>query len=86
MYYYTMYLLFTLMYLLSSLTLIYFCYPYYIIHLFTVYNFMAAANAGIKGLSSNLCLEMDHLGNFADSIYTNESKLRYSESVSMITM
>ena len=51
-----------------------------------VYNFMAAADAGYVGISSNLCLEMDHLGSFLDNIYTNESKLRYAESVSMITM
>lgn len=51
-----------------------------------VYNFMAAADAGYVGISSNLCLEMDHLGSFADNIYTNESKLRYAESVSLITM
>ena len=51
-----------------------------------VYNFMAAADAGYVGISSNLCLEMDHLGSFVDNMYTNESKLRYAESVSMITM
>lgn len=59
---------------------------YIVLFVSALYNFMAAADAGYVGISSNLCLEMDHLGSFADNIYTNESKLRYAESVSLITI
>ena len=54
-----------------------------------LYNYMAAVdqkNGVINDKFTNLCLEMDDLGNFVEREYNDLSRLRYTMACSMITM
>ena len=55
----------------------------------SLYNYMAAVdkkNGVINDKFTNLCLEMDDLGNFVEREYNDLSRLRYTMACSMITM
>ena len=55
----------------------------------SLYNYMAAVdkkNGVINDKFTNLCLEMDDLGNFVEREYNDLSRLRYTQACSMITM
>ena len=55
----------------------------------SLYNYMAAVdkkNGVINDKFTNLCLEMDDLGNFVEREYKDLSRLRYTLGCSMCTM